>query len=198
MALMNSKSFIYSIILFSITIISIYFILFKKQNDCFLIANVEIKKVNNYFSHDSLIILVKLKKEYVASNNSKRMLFGGSMEEGLNGLLNPSFDLRIFIKTGDTLINLNKNLVAKNIFNESDHGDALNEVYTKGLSLTQIIEDLNRNEEYTTGYSLDGQDICFIFNSNSKIVKENLNHLKSEIRTSKQITEISIKEIQAR
>lgn len=192
---MNSKSCIYSILLFSIVVISFYYIVFNKQKEYFLIENVEIRKVNNHFSRDSLIIFIKFKKEYVSQKNSKRMLFEGSMEEGLNGLLNPNFDFRIFLRTGDTQINLNQNLVAKNIYNVSGIGDALEEVYAKGLSLTQIIEDLNRNGEYTTGNSLDGQDICFIFNSNSKNVNANLNHLESEIRTAKQIKKIPIKEI---
>jgi hypothetical protein len=161
-----------------------YYLLFKKQKEYYTIKNVKVRavqvmgnSVGGYtiipFQRESKKIAwgvsVELSKEYVSGENSVRQLFGGSMEPGISGIQSKINHFNIVLKKGDNTVILNDSLFAK-IYNSMDSitlsSDKL-EMYSRGITLAQFIEDINNNMEYTKGISFDDSEIYFWFNTSA-------------------------------
>ena len=161
-----------------------YYLLFKKQKEYYTIKNVKVRavqvmgnSVGGYtiipFQRESKKIAwgvsVELSKEYVSGENSVRQLFGGSMEPGISGIQSKINHFDIVLKKGDNTVILNDSLFAK-IYNSMDSitlsSDKL-EMYSRGITLAQFIDDINNNMEYTKGISFDDSEIYFWFNTSA-------------------------------
>jgi hypothetical protein len=186
MAPLNNKYIIAMYIGFVLLTFSLlgYYLLFKKQKEYYTIKNVKVRavqamgnSVGGYtiipFQRESKKIAwgvsVELSKEYVSGENSVRQLFGGSMEPGISGIKSKINHFNIVLKKGDNTVILNDSLFAK-IYNSMDSitlsSDKL-EMYSRGITLAQFIEDINNNIEYTKGISFDDSEIYFWFNTSA-------------------------------
>ena len=186
MAPLNNKYIIAMYIGFVLLTFSVlgYYLLFKKQKEYYTIKNVKVRavqamgnSVGGYtiipFQRESKKIAwgvsVELSKEYVSGENSVRQLLGGSMEPGISGIKSKINHFNIVLKKGDNTVILNDSLFAK-IYNSMDSitlsSDKL-EMYSRGITLAQFIEDINNNIEYTKGISFDDSEIYFWFNTSA-------------------------------
>ena len=161
-----------------------YYLLFKKQKEYYTIKNVKARavqvmgnSVGGYtiipFQRESKKIAwgvsVELSKEYVSGENSVRQLFGGSMEPGISGIQSKINHFDIVLKKGNNTVIINDSLFAKKYYSMDSitvSSDKL-EMYSRGITLAQFIEDINNNIAYTKGISFDDSEIYFWFNTSA-------------------------------
>lgn len=161
-----------------------YYLLFKKQKEYYTIKNVKVRavqvmgnSVGGYtiipFQRESKKIAwgvsVELSKEYVSGENSVRQLFGGSMEPGISGIQSKINHFDIVLKKGNNTVIINDSLFAKKYYSMDSitvSSDKL-EMYSRGITLAQFIDDINNNMEYTKGISFDDSEIYFWFNTSA-------------------------------
>lgn len=186
MAPLNNKYINAMYIAFVLVTFSVvaYYLLYKKQPEYYTIKNVKVRAVQviensvggytiiPYQSESKKIawgVAVELSKEYVSGENSLRQLFGGSMEPGISGIQSKINHFNIVLKKGDNTVILNDSLFAK-IYNSMDSitlsSDKI-EMYSRGITLAQFIDDINNNIEYSKGISFDDSEIYFWFNTSA-------------------------------
>ncbi|WP_324692321.1 hypothetical protein [Flavobacterium cheonhonense] len=175
------------IIIFSIFIgVCLYLLLFQKQKNYYRIKNLKIKELyiksgKLYQFDDSAAVnpkefqfigvSIEINKEYISKPGSRRILFGGSMEKGIDGISRNSLELTLLSNTN---INIDKYLFAElNGIDKNDLGARELTLYEKHLSLSKFIANINSNEEYTRGISFDTRPIFFIFNKQDRLKFQN-------------------------
>jgi hypothetical protein len=160
-----------------------YYLLFDKQKEYYIIPNIEVTLVqlfgdstNGYIIYpydkknktSQLGVKIIVRKEYLSDKNSKVYLSGGSMEPGIEGIVNPINRFAVLLKKNGQDILLSDSLMAK--YNSkpdcSKLGDALCDLYRNGFSLAHFIQDINKNAKYTKGMAFDNSEIYFWLSKN--------------------------------
>jgi hypothetical protein len=156
-----------------------WMLIFEKQKDYYEIEEIRIelialenneivklnkKNINNIY--DKTGVSIKFDKKFVSGKNSRRMLFGGSMEKGLKGIKNKLYPISIKINdkpSGNKLKAFNFQFKSN-----ADLGDDLFNLYKDEVNFDKFIEDLVNNKSYTRGKSFDDYEIFFWFENIEK------------------------------
>lgn len=126
-----------------------------------LYENTKISKNEKKFG-----ISLSVRKKFVSTYESKRMLLGGSMEKGINGIVNPINCIKMEIIYGNNQkMDVLNNLLSEDLKspNKLYYDNSENSFYQERNSLAKFIEDINKGKPYTKGISFYDTNLFFVF-----------------------------------
>ncbi|MCU0438686.1 MAG: hypothetical protein MUC49_12315 [Raineya sp.] len=145
----------------------IFLCLFPKYKNYYLIKDIDLIvvgcKVDSFGNINTMKLSLAFNKEFIAGKNSNRILFKGSMQEGLDGMFHKSLEMQVLLKK-NTLTALGEYIKADSSGVTYHEMNAFPELYKNNYSLKQLIEDIKKNKKYTKDIGIYNQDLIFYLN----------------------------------